>query len=136
MINNTCDLMASIRAILNNNNCNELSFGDPEELYAPTYVIWYDNQGNPYDDPIIKVTLQNTELSFKVDARDFGNTITIYEDDINRREWWQGIRDNILEVIQRDGHPRCPVCGKPLKTRQEYCSDACQKGTSIKKFKS
>ena len=135
-MNNINEIKASILAIFHNNNLSELSFGYPDELDYPTYVIWYDNQGTPYDDPIVKIALQNTELSFKVDARDFGNTITIYEDNINSEEWWQGIHDNILEVLERDGHPRCPVCGKFLEAHQKYCSDACQKGTSIKKFKS
>lgn len=125
-MNNISNLMASVTAILTNNNLNELSLGDIDELTDPTYVIWYDNNGSPYDDPIIKVMRDDEGLSFEVDARDFGNTITIQDCDIDRLEWWQSIRDNILEVLQRDGTRRCPGCGKPLKGRQQFCSATCR----------
>lgn len=127
---NISDLMASITAILNNNNLNELLLGDIDELTDPTYIIWYDNNGAPYDDPVIKVMLHDKELSFEVDARDFGNTITVQDYDIDRIEWWQGIHANILEVLQRDGLRRCPVCGKRAKGRQQFCSDTCRRSTT------
>ncbi len=118
--------MASVTAILTNNNLSELSLGDIDELTDPTYVIWYDNHGAPYDDPIIKVIRDGEGLAFEVDARDFGNTVTVQDYDVDRLEWWQGIHDNILEVLQRDGKRRCPVCGKPLKGRQRFCTDTCR----------
>lgn len=126
-MNNINNLMASIAAILTHNNISELSLGDIDELNDPTYVIWYDNHGTPYDDPVIKVMRDDEGLSFEVDARDFGNTITVQDYDIDREEWWKGIRDNMLEVLQRDGIRRCPACGKPLKGHQQFCSDTCRK---------
>lgn len=129
-MNNISDLMASITTILTNNNLSELSLGDIDELTDPTYVIWYDNNGSPYDDPVIKVMRDDEGLSFEVDARDFGNTVTVQDYDVDRLEWWQGIRDNILEVLQRDGTRRCPVCGKPLKGRQQFCSDTCRRSAT------
>lgn len=129
------EIRASILAIFHNNNISQLSLGDPDELDHPTYVIWYDNQGTFYRDPIIQVKLQNTELSFEVDPSDFDNTLTVYEEDIIRKEWWQSLHDNILEILQRDGQSRCPVCGKLLEAHQEYCSDACQQGLSLTQYK-
>lgn len=126
-MNNISNLMASVLAILKNNNLNELSLGDMDELSDPTYVIWWDNSGTPYEDPVIKITSDNDGLSFKIDARDFGNTVTVQDYDIDRLEWWQSIHANMLEVLQRDGKRRCPVCGKPLKVHQQFCSDSCRK---------
>lgn len=126
-MNNITSLKASISAILKNNNLNELPLGDIDELSDPTYVIWWDNNCTPYEDPVIKVTSDEEGLSFEVDPRDFDNTVTVWDCDIDRLEWWQGIRENMLEVLQRDGKRRCPVCGKPLRTRQKYCSEKCRK---------
>lgn len=124
---NISNLMASISAILKNNNLNELSLGDIDELSDPTYIIWWDNSGTPYEDPVIKVTSDDDGLSFELDARDFGNTVNVQDWDIDRLEWWQGIHANLLEVLQRDGLRRCPACGKPLKDQQKYCSENCRK---------
>lgn len=126
-MNNINSFKTSVTAILAHNNIDELSLGNINELNDPTYVIWYDNHGTPYEDPVIKVLRQEEGLSFEIDARDFGNTITIQDYDIDREEWWEGIRDNMLEVLQRDAIRRCLTCGKPLKTHQQFCSDACCK---------
>lgn len=126
-MNNISNLTASVTAILKNNNLNELSLGDIDELSDPTYIIWWDNHGTPYEDPVIKVTSNDDGLSFEVEARDFGNTVTVQDCDIDRLEWWQGIRQNMLEVLQRDGIHRCLACGKPIKVHQQFCSDSCRK---------
>lgn len=130
-MNNISDLTASISVILKNNNLSELSLDNMDELSDPTYIIWWDNNCTPYEDPVIKVTSNEDGLSFEVDARDFGNTITVQDYDIDRLEWWQGIHANILEVLQRDGTPRCSVCGKPLEVNQQFCSDTCRKFTTL-----
>lgn len=126
-MNNISNLTASVTAILKNNNLNEFSLGDIDELSDPTYIIWWDNHGTPYEDPVIKVTSNGDGLSFEVEARDFDNTITVRDCDIDRLEWWQGIHANLLEVLQRDGVCRCPACGKPLKDQHKYCSENCRK---------
>lgn len=131
-MNNISNLTASVTAILKNNNLNEISLGDIGELVDPTYIIWWDNNCTPYEDPVIKVTSDEDGLSFEIDARDFGNTVTVQDYDIDRLEWWQGIHANMLEVLQRDGVLRCPVCGKPLKNHRQFCSDSCRNfATSI-----
>lgn len=127
MKNNMKDAIASIMAILRNNNLTELAFGDYDELNDPTYVIWWDNHCNPYEDPVIKIALEDDDLAIEVEARDFGNIVTLSSSDIDREEWWQGIRDNMLEVLQRDGQRRCPACGKILAGEDEYCSDECRR---------
>ena len=120
-------LQAAVRNILVNNGLTELSFGEPDELTDATYIVWYDRHCDPYDDPVLKVFLEDTEIAVEVEARSFGNTITVYDDDINRLEWWEGIRANMLEVLERDGNRRCPICGKPLKGKRRHCSDGCRK---------
>ena len=130
-MNNISNLTASISTILKNNNLHELSFGDVTELSDPTYIIWWDNNGTPYEDPVIKVTSDNDGLSFEVDARDFGDTVTVQDYDIDRLEWWQGIHANMLEVLQRDEVPRCLACGKPLNDHRQFCSDTCRQFASF-----
>lgn len=131
-MNNISDLTASVSAILKNNNLNELSLGNIDELSEPTYIIWWDNNCTPYEDPVIKVMNDGDGLSFEVEARNFGNTVTVQDYDIDRVEWWQSIHANMLEVLQRDGIHRCPACGKPVKAHQQFCSDSCRKfATSI-----
>lgn len=121
------DLQKAVRDILVNNGLTELSLGEPNELNDPTYIVWYDRHCKPNDDPVLKVFLENTGIAVEVEARGFGNTVTVYDYDIDRREWWEGIRDNLLEVLGRDGRRRCPVCGKPLKGNRRYCGSDCRK---------
>lgn len=122
-MNNIKDLQDSIRTILMNNGRTELSLGEPDELEAPTYIIWYDNACQPYEDPVLKVYLEGANIIAELDARDFGNTVMVYDCDIDRRERWEGIRANMLEVLERDGRKRCQACGKPLKGKKHlYCT--------------
>lgn len=126
-MDNIKDLQAAVRNILVNNGLTELSFGEPDELNDPTYIVWYDRHCEPNDDPVSRVLLEDTGIAVEVEARGFGNTVTVYDYDIDRREWWEGIRANLLEVLGRDGRRRCPVCGKPLRGNRRHCSDGCRK---------
>ena len=121
------DLQVAIRNILVNNGLTELSLGEPDELEEPTYIIWYDRHCDPNNDPVSKVCLEETGISVEVEARSFGGTITVCDYDIDRIEWWEGIHVNILEVLERDGKCRCPVCGRPIKGNRKYCSAECRK---------
>lgn len=125
-MDNISNLKVSVKTILKNNNLTELSFGNYDELNDPPYIIWFDNNGQPYDDPVIKITCKDTELSIQVEAREFGDNVTLEEYEIDRLEWWQGIHASLLEILGRDGKRRCPACGKPLPDRQKYCSDTCR----------
>lgn len=120
------DLQKAVRDILVNNGLTELSLGDPDGLNDPTYIVWYDRHCEPNDDPVSRVFLEDTGIAVEVEARGFGNTVTVYDYDIDRREWWEGIRANLLEVLGRDGRRRCPVCGKPLKGTRRYCGSDCR----------
>lgn len=121
------NIMAAIAAILTNNGLTELSLENYEELNDPAYVIWFDNDGQPYDDPVIKVVVEDSQISVEVEARQFGNTVTVQDHEIDRLEWWQSIHACILEVLGRDRQRRCPACGKPLSPQQKYCSETCRK---------
>lgn len=125
-MNSINDLQAAVRNILVNNGLTELSLGEPDELNDPTYIIWYDRHCEPNDDPVSKVCLEDTGIAVEVEARGFGNTITVHDYDIDRREWWEGIRANLMEVLERDGKRRCPACGRPLKGNRLYCSTDCR----------
>ena len=120
------DLQDAIRNILVNNGLTELCLGEPDELDDPTYIIWYDRHCEPHEDPVLKVYLENEGIAVEVEARSFGNTITVYDYDIDRIEWWKGIHANILEVLERDGKRRCPACGRTVKGRQGYCGAGCR----------
>lgn len=120
------DLQTAIRNILVNNGLTELCLGEPDELDDPTYIIWYDRYCEPNEDPVLKVFLEDAGFAVEVEARIFGNTITVYDYDIDRIEWWKGIHANILEVLERDGKRRCPTCGRMVKGKQRYCSTGCR----------
>jgi len=119
-------LQAVIRNILVNNGLTELCLGEPDELDDPTYIIWYDRHCEPNEDPVLKVCLEDEGIAVEVEARSFGNTITVYDYDIDRIEWWKGIHANILEVLERDGKRRCPACGRTVKGKQRYCGAGCR----------
>ena len=120
------DLQDAIRNILVNNGLTELCLGEPDELDDPTYIIWYDRHCEPHEDPVLKVCLEDEGIAVEVEARSFGNTITVYDYDIDRIEWWKGIHANILEVLERDGKHRCPACGRTVKGKQRYCGAGCR----------
>lgn len=126
-MNNISNTMASIVAILTNNGITELSLANYDELNDPAYVIWFDNDGVPYDDPVVKIMLEDTQLSVEVEARNFSNNITLQDYEIDRLEWWRCLHASVLEVLEQDGKHRCPACGKILKGQQKYCSETCRK---------
>ena len=120
-------LQECVRNILINNGLTELSLGEPDELNDPAYIVWYDRHCQPNDDPVLTVRLEEGgNISVEVEARNFGNTVTVYDYDIDRIEWWESIRANMLEVLERDGKHRCPACGKPVKGKSKYCSAGCR----------
>ena len=80
------NIMAAIVAILKNNGLTELSLGDYAEQEDPTFIIWFDNDGTPYDDPAIKVIVENSEISVELEARDFSNNVTLQAYEIDRLE--------------------------------------------------
>ncbi len=126
-MDNISNIMAAIVAILKNNGLMELSLGNYAEQEDPTFIIWFDNDGTPYDDPAIKVIVENSEISVELEARDFSNNVTLQAYEIDRLEWWQGIHASVLGILETDGKRRCPACGKPLHARQKYCSETCRK---------
>lgn len=126
-MDNQSNIMASIVAILTNNGLTELSMGNYDELSDPAYIIWFDNDGFPYDDPVVKVMVEDNSVSVEVEARNFSNNVTLQDYDIDRLKWWRQIHTSVLEVLEEDGKRRCPVCGKPLRGQQKYCSETCRK---------
>lgn len=125
-MDNISNIMASIVAIFNNNGLTELPLENYDELNDPAYVIWFDDDGSPYDDPVIKVIVEDDQISVEVEARNFSNNVVLQDHEIDRLEWWQCIHASLLEVLEQDGKRRCPACGKPLRTRQKYCSESCR----------
>lgn len=95
-------LLASIKELMTSNNLTEVDLSQlDEDQTEPVYVIWQDRRCDLYDDPVLKVLLDEDSLSLEVDARDFGNTIRLYEDDFAHEvNWLTGIRDNMIEVLQ------------------------------------
>ena len=57
------DLQDAIRNILVNNGLTELCLGEPDELNDLTYIIWYDRQCGPHEDPVLKVYLENEGIA-------------------------------------------------------------------------
>lgn len=111
-MNTIKDWKDSIKALLTDNGLTHISLKDPEEEHGKVFIIWFDNAGNPYDDPISDVRLEDYGLSFEVDARNFGNTIIVPDDEIDRTEWWEEIHASVLRALQRDGKSGLPSCDK------------------------
>lgn len=126
-MDNISNIMASIVAIFKNNGMTELSLENYDELNNPAYIIWFDDDGSPYDDPVIKVTVEYDQISVEVEARNFSNNVVLQGHEIDRLEWWQCIHTSVLEVLEQDGKRRCPACGKPIRARQKHCSETCRK---------
>lgn len=126
-MNNINSIKAAIVAIFKNNGLSELSLGNYDELSDPAYIIWFDDDGSPYDDPVVKVMVEKDHISVEVEARNFSNNAIIQEDEIDRLNWWRCIHTCVLEVLEQDGKRRCPSCGKLLRSRQKYCSATCRK---------
>jgi len=64
-MDNISNIMAAIVAIMKNNGLTELSLGDYAEQEDPTFIIWFDNDGTPYDDPAIKVIVRTPKSRTK-----------------------------------------------------------------------
>ena len=126
-MDNISNLMAAIVAILKNNGLTELSLENYDELNDPAYIIWFDDDGTPYEDPVIKVIIEDSEVCVELEARNFSNNVTLQAYEIDRLGWWKCIHACVLEVLEQDGKRRCPACGKPLRARQKYCSETCRK---------
>lgn len=121
-------LIVSLEAILRNNNLTELTLVIDEDEDDTTYVIWYDEDGYPYDDPVTKVLLEEDALCLEVAAREFKDPERLDCDafPFKHAPWLESIRENMLEMLERDGQRRCPFCGKIAADQQRYCSQECR----------
>lgn len=125
-------LIVSLEAILRNNNLTELPLvineDEDEDEDDTTYVIWYDEDGYPYDDPVTKVLLEEDALCLEVAAREFKDPERLDCDafPFKHTPWLESIRENMLEMLERDGQRRCPFCGKIVADQQRYCSQECR----------
>lgn len=114
MMRNINDFKKVIADLLTDNGLTHISLKDPGEGHGQIFIIWFDNDGNPYDDPISDVRLKDSGLFFEVNARSYGNTITVPDDEINRLEWWEEIHAGVLRALQRDGKSGIPSCKKEV----------------------
>lgn len=73
-------------------------------------LIWFDDDGTPYDDPAIKSSSWRTPKSLSNwKPGDFSNNVTLQAYEIDRLEWWQGLHAGVLGILEKGWQP--PLSG-------------------------
>lgn len=97
-------LILQIGQLLSDHHLSELDLGDLDDLETPTYILHSDNDGDISDDPVTKVFWDGHELSVEVDATRYNETQRVYQDEFDTNtDALEGIRDNVVEVLERLG---------------------------------
>jgi hypothetical protein len=97
------ELIQSIVTILKNNGLQEIELIADEEDDI-TYVIWFDNDGNVYDSPVKKVSLDHDSICLDVYDEYENISSTLYQYDLGcmHLDWLEHIRENILKTIHEN----------------------------------
>lgn len=96
-----------LKRVLVENNITELSFGDIDELADPTYIIWFDKDCLPHEDPVIAIRLENNNLCLVINARESEEHIDLEENSsdfvFENDQWLYQILGNVVEVLEKQG---------------------------------
>lgn len=94
------EIVDSIINLLKEHELKELKLDD--DLEDLCYVVWFDNEGNAYDSPVRKVSLDKNGISLDVVNEDTGFTATLYNHDLGCQnlDWLCKIHENILDTLE------------------------------------
>ncbi|GAB6013559.1 hypothetical protein [Viscerimonas tarda] len=97
------EIIQSIVNILKSNYLQEIELLDDEQCDV-TYVVWFDNDGNAYDSPVKKVSLDDGSICLDVYDEYYNISSTLYCYDLGcmHLDWLENIRENILETIHEN----------------------------------
>lgn len=94
------EIVRSIINLLKEHGLKELELDD--DLDDLCYVVWFDNNGNAYDSPVRKVSLDKNGICLDVEDEDTGFTATLYSHDLGCQnlDWLCKLHENMLDTFE------------------------------------
>lgn len=94
------EIVRSIINLLKEHGLKELELDD--DLDDLCYVVWFDNNGNAYDSPVRKVSLDKNGICLNVEDEDTGFTATLYSHDLGCQnlDWLCKLHENMLDTFE------------------------------------
>lgn len=95
------EIVDSIINLLNEHELKELKQDD--DLEDLCYVVWFDNEGNAYDSPVRKVSLDKNGISLDVEDEETGFATTLYSHDLGCQnlDWLCRLHENMLDMFEQ-----------------------------------
>lgn len=95
------EIVVSIINLLKEHELKELELDD--DLDDLCYVVWFDNEGNAYDSPVRKVSLDKNGISLDVVDEDTGFAATLYSYDLGCQnlDWLCKLYENMLDMFEQ-----------------------------------
>ena len=95
------EIVDSIINLLNEHELKELKLDD--DLEDLCYVVWFDNEGNAYDSPVRKVSLDKNGISLDVEDEETGFAATLYSHDLGCQnlDWLCRLHENMLDMFEQ-----------------------------------
>ncbi|MCS3182679.1 hypothetical protein NXU83_14215 [Bacteroides thetaiotaomicron] len=94
------EIVNSIINLLKEYELKELELDD--DLDDLCYVVWFDNNGNAYDSPVRKVSLDKNGISLDVEDEYTGFAATLYCHDLGCQnlDWLCKLHENMLDTFE------------------------------------
>lgn len=94
------EIVNSIINLLKERGLEELELDD--DLDNLCYVVWFDNNGNAYDSPVRKVSLDENGICLDVEDEDTGFAVTLYSHDLGCQnlDWLCRLYENMLDTFE------------------------------------
>ena len=94
------EIVNSIINLLKERGLEELELDD--DLDDLCYVVWFDNNGNAYDSPVRKVSLDENGICLDVEDEDTGFAATLYSHDLGCQnlDWLCRLYENMLDTFE------------------------------------
>lgn len=94
------EIVNSIINLLKEHGLEELELDD--DLDDLCYVVWFDNNGNAYDSPVRKVSLDENGICLDVEDKDTGFDAALYSHDLGCQnlDWLCKLHGNILDMLE------------------------------------
>ncbi|MCE8873742.1 hypothetical protein [Bacteroides ovatus] len=95
------EVVDSIINLLKEHGLKELKLDD--DLEDLCYVVWFDNEGNAYDSPVRKVSLDKNGISLDVVDEETGFSATLYSHDLGCQnlDWLCKLYENMLDMFEQ-----------------------------------
>lgn len=94
------EIVNSIINLLKEHGLKELELDD--DLDDLCYVVWFDNNGNAYDSPVRKVSLDENGICLDVEDEDTGFAATLFSYDLGCQnlDWLCRLYENMLDTFE------------------------------------